>query len=126
MYKHFAILGLESNRAAEASECAAEQSEFWAYHDLVFEDQVTARSTLDQERLVNFAGDLELNTDAFSECLSSGKYSLQVARDSQAVQALGVRGTPGFLINGLFISGAQPFTVLQQIIDEQLAAAQAN
>jgi protein-disulfide isomerase len=126
VYKHFAILGLESNRAAEASECAAEQGQFWAYHDLVFEDQIAAHSTLDQEKLVDFASDLALDTDVFAECLSSGKYSLQVARDSQAVQALGVRGTPGFLINGLFISGAQPFTVLQQIIDEQLAAAQVN
>ena len=122
MYKHFAILGPESNRAAEASECAAEQGEFWAYHDLVFEDQLSARSTLDQESLVSLAGDLDLDIESFEACMSSGKYSLQLAREAQAVQALGVRGTPGFLINGVFISGAQPFEAFQQIIDEQLAA----
>jgi protein-disulfide isomerase len=122
VYKHFAILGLESSRAAEASECAAEQGKFWTYHDLVFEDQISARSTLDQEHLVSLAGDLDLDTDTFGECMTSGKYSLQITRDSQAVQALGVRGTPGFLINGVFISGAQPFEAFQQIIDEQLAA----
>ena len=122
VYKHFAILGPESGHAAEASECAAEQGEFWAYHDIVFKDQQTTHSTLGQERLVDLAEEIGLDTAAFSECLSSNKYSLQIARESQAIQALGVRGTPGFLVNGLFISGAQPFEVFEQIIEEQLAA----
>ncbi|MFU8772841.1 MAG: DsbA family protein, partial [Anaerolineales bacterium] len=37
-YKHFAFLGPESNLAAEASECAAEQGKFWQYHDTLFEN----------------------------------------------------------------------------------------
>ena len=126
VYKHFAILGPESNRSAEASECAAEQGKFWEYHDLIFEDQDASRSTLDQGRLISLADDIGLDTTAFGECLSSGKYSLQISRESQAVQALGVRGTPGFLVNGLFITGAQPFEVFQQIIEEQLAATAIN
>lgn len=126
VYKHFAILGPESSRSAEASECAAEQDKFWEYHDLVFEDQTTSHSTLDQGRLITLADDIGLDTTAFGECLSSGKYSLQISRESQAVQGLGVRGTPGFLVNGLFVSGAQPFEVFEQIIEEQLAATAAN
>lgn len=126
VYKHFAILGPESSRSAEASECATEQGKFWEFHDLVFKDQTTTHSTLDQEKLTSLANDIGLDTTAFSECLSSGKYSLQISRESQAVQALGVRGTPGFLVNGLFVSGAQPFEVFQQIIEEQLAATAAN
>jgi protein-disulfide isomerase len=121
VYKHFAILGPESSRAAEASECAAEQDQFWSYHDLVFQDQINTRSSLNQERLVELAGQIDLDTTAFSACLSSGNHSLRISRESQAVQALGVRGTPGFLVNGLFISGAQPFEVFQQVIEEQLA-----
>lgn len=126
VYKHFAILGPESSRSAEASECAAEQGKFWAYHDLVFEDQYNNRSALNQDRLVELAQEIGLDTDAFSECLLSGRYSMQIAQESQTVQALGVRGTPGFLINGVFISGAQPFEVFQQVIDEQLAAVESN
>ncbi len=121
VYKHYAILGPESSRAAEASECAAEQEQFWGFHDLVFADQLSAHSSLDQDKLVELAGQIGLDTEAFSECLSSGQYSLQISRESQAVQALGVRGTPGFLVNGLFVSGAQPFDVFQQIVEEQLA-----
>ncbi len=122
VYKHYAILGTESSRSAEASECAAEQDQFWAYHDLVFTDQAATHGSLNQEKLVALAEQIGLNTEAFSDCLSSGKYSLQISREAQAVQSLGVRGTPGFLVNGLFISGAQPFEVFQEIIEEQLIA----
>ncbi|MCB0171578.1 MAG: thioredoxin domain-containing protein [Anaerolineae bacterium] len=126
VYKHFAILGPESNRGAEASECAAEQDAFWPYHDQVFADQNENHSSLNQEKLVSIAADIGLDTSAFTDCLSSGRYSLQISRESQTVQSLGLRGTPGFLINGLFINGAQPFEVFQQIIDEQLAAAESK
>jgi protein-disulfide isomerase len=34
-----------------------------------------------------------------------------------------VRGTPGFVVNGVYIPGAQPFEVFQQVIEEQLASA---
>lgn len=126
VYKHFAILGPESSRSAEASECAAEQDAFWPYHDLIFADQAENYDSLTQEKLVSLAEEVSLDTSEFSECLSSGRYSLQISQESQAVQALGLRGTPGFLINGLFINGAQPFEVFQQVIDEQLAAAETN
>ncbi len=126
VYKHFAILGPESNRGAEASECAAEQEAFWPFHDLVFKDQVENYSTLDQETLVAFAEQLELDAEAFRECLASNRYSLQIQQESQTVSALGLRGTPGFLVNGMFINGAQPFEVFQQVIDEQLAAVTAE
>ncbi|MCG3209679.1 MAG: hypothetical protein FOGNACKC_03306 [Anaerolineae bacterium] len=120
-YKHFAILGPESNRAAEASECAAEQNQFWAYHDRVFADQVSERSTLSADRLTELAGEIGLDTAAFRQCLDSGKYTSQISQESLSVQSLGVRGTPAFLINGVFVSGAQPFEAFQQVIEEQLA-----
>jgi hypothetical protein len=119
-YKHFAILGPESNRSAEASECAAEQEQFWAYHDRTFADQMSERSSLNADRLTELAGEIGLDTAAFRECLDSGKYTSQITQESLSVQSLGVRGTPAFLINGVFISGAQPFEVFQQVIDEQL------
>ena len=49
------------------------------------------------------------------------------AADGEQVQAdfdegarLGVRGTPSFFINGQFISGAQPFDVFGQAIEQAL------
>jgi protein-disulfide isomerase len=31
-----------------------------------------------------------------------------------------VRGTPAFFVNGRLVSGAQPFSVFEQIIQEEL------
>jgi hypothetical protein len=122
-YKHFAILGPESSRTAEASECAAEQDKFWAYHDRLFADQTTTRSTLNDERLIELAVEVGLDPDALNECLNSGRFTSKVRQETLSVQSMGVRGTPAFLINGIFISGAQPFEVFQQVIEEQLGNA---
>lgn len=122
VYKHFAILGPESNRTAEATECAAEQGQFWEYHDRIFADQTSTRSTLNDDRLTVLAGEVGLDTSVFSECLASGRFASQISQESLTVQSMGLRGTPGFLINGVFISGAQPFEVFQQVIEEQLKA----
>lgn len=122
VYKNFAILGQESSRAAEGSECAAEQDLFWEYHDYVFNDQATINSSLNDDNLIAMAGDMGMDVDAFAECLYSNRYAGQVQQAAMSIQSLGVRGTPGFVVNGVYISGAQPFEVFQQIIEEQLVA----
>ena len=122
VYKQFAILGPESNRTAEASECAAEQDKFWEFHDYVFADQANNRSPLNDETLISLAAGVGLDVAAFTECLQSNRYTNQISEESLAVQSLGVRGTPGFVVNGVYIAGAQPFEVFQQVIEEQLQA----
>jgi len=120
-YKHLAVLGPDSVRAAEASECAAEQDTFWDFHNEIFLDQVQNHTQLDVENLVSLADGVGLDTDAFRECLESGRYNNQVNQETMIVRNLGVNGTPGFVINGVYIPGAQPFEVFQQVIDEELA-----
>lgn len=63
----------------------------------------------------------------FDTCVNSGKYEAVVAKDfsdgnaaAQQVNEPGL-GTPSFFVNGRLVSGAQPFQVFQQIIDEELA-----
>jgi protein-disulfide isomerase len=117
-YVHFAFLGPESQWAAEASECAADQDAFWEYHDKLFESQSGEnQGAFTKDNLKRWAGELGLDTRAFDECLDSGKYASLIDQESQAAQALGVRSTPTFLINGQPLIGAQPFEVFQQSIE---------
>ena len=75
-------MGPESTWAAEASECAADQDAFWEYHDLLFDKQAGEnRGAFDKENLKQWAADLDLDTEAFNECLDSGKYTELVATD---------------------------------------------
>ena len=60
VFRNFAVLGPESTKAAEASECAADQEAFWNYHDLLFEDQVTNHSTVSDDYLINLAAEVGL------------------------------------------------------------------
>ena len=71
-------------------------------------------------KLVDVATELGLDSPEFSACLDSGRNTSLVTQESLSIQSLGVRGTPAFLVNGVFISGAQPFEVFQQVIEEQL------
>jgi protein-disulfide isomerase len=66
------------------------------------------------------AGDLGLDTAAFRECLSSGRYRANLEEDIAEGQRLGVGGTPTFFINGRKLVGAQPFERFKQIIEEEL------
>ncbi len=104
--------------AAEAARCAGEQGKFWEYHDLLFGDQ----NRLDKNGLLEKAKTLKLDEKQFDSCLTSEKYKAQIQQDSQEGMRAGVSGTPGFFINGIFFSGAQPESVFEKAIQEQLAA----
>ena len=68
-----------------------------------------------------YASDLGLDTGKFNDCLESDKYASHVQRDLVAGQEQGVRGTPGFIINGRLLSGAQPLPAFQEIIEAGLS-----
>lgn len=120
-YRHLVILGPNSQRAAEASECAAEQGAFWAYHDLLYDPPASGqRGSLGEDNLGQLAADLGLDTASFTSCLESGKHAALVRTESAMIQSLGVRGTPAFLLNGQPLVGAQPFEVFQQIIEAEV------
>jgi protein-disulfide isomerase len=124
-YQHFAFLGPESQKAAEASECAAEQGAFWPYHDLLF-GRLTGenRGSLTAAGLRQYAAEVGLDTEAFDVCMNSGKYASVVTTETSSAQSLGVTGTPAFLVNGRPLVGAQPFEVFQQVIEAELGADQ--
>ena len=112
-------LGFHANaqKAAEAAECAGEQGKFYEMHDLLFEEGVTGGV----ESFKKMASELKLDTNDFDECLDSGAMASEVQKDMADGQAAGISGTPGFIINGRLVSGAQPFSAFEQIIEEELA-----
>ena len=120
IYRDFP-LGFHKNaqKAAEAAECAGEQGKYFDMHDALFENGVTGGVSSFKQ----FAADIGLDTDDFNDCLDSGEMASEVAKDLADGSAAGITGTPGFIINGQLVSGAQPFSVFKQVIDAELAAA---
>jgi protein-disulfide isomerase len=109
----------DAEKAAEAASCAGEQGKFWEMHDRIFERQ----SRITVADLKGYAGELGLNAAAFAECLDSGRQAAKTRVDFEAGRAIGVTGTPAFLINGRLLTGAQPFDRFAAVIDDELARA---
>ena len=64
---------------------------------------------------------LKLDPPEFDKCLDSGEQAAAVERDHKEGARLGISGTPSFLINGHFMSGALDYATLRQIVEQQLA-----
>jgi predicted DsbA family dithiol-disulfide isomerase len=71
-----------------------------------------------------FATQLDLDLEAFTVCTADEDetHVTAIVEDYRAAQALGIRGTPAFFINGRPVSGAQPYQVFAGIIQEELEA----
>ncbi len=107
----------QAQKAAEAAECAGEQGKYYDMHDLLFGKGVQGGVASFKQ----YAKDLQLDSTKFDTCLDSGKMAAETKKDMADGAAAGVQGTPGFFVNGVEISGAQPFEVFQQVIDAALA-----
>ena len=116
-YVQFAVLGPESQWAAEASECAADQGMFWEYHDYLFVNQNGEnRGAFNKDNLKAFAADLGLDEEAFNTCMDTQKYAQTVLSETQWAQSVGVLCTPTVVINGVPVIGAQAFSVYDNVI----------
>jgi len=119
VYRDFARLTPESTPASNAAQCAFEQGKFWEFRAAFFENQ----SELGREFYLQTAENFELDLDEYTACLDEGRYIDEVDIDGFDGQIAGVRGTPGFFINGQILSGAQPYSIFERMIQRELAKA---
>lgn len=109
----------QAELAAEASLCAADQGKFWDLHKWLFANaRNISRDTLDEQASV-----LGLDEAAFGACLDNKVHAAQVQQDMREAASLGISGTPGFVINGRVLRGAQPLDEFTAVIDDELRRA---
>jgi protein-disulfide isomerase len=118
VYRHFPLSDIHpyAEKAAEASICAADQGHFWEMSHLLFQSQ----NQLTDEDLKAKAAKLNLDSNAFVQCLSSGKNNSKVTQDFNDGIRLGVGSTPSLFINGRFLSGVAQLADISRIIDEEV------
>jgi len=121
IFRNAAFLGPESTKAAEGSECAAEQGAFWDFHDLLFSDQIENHSRVSDDYLMGLAENIGVDAVAFKECLDTARHDDKAIELAIRLKSRGARGVPGFLINGQYIAGALPYESFQQYIEQELA-----
>ncbi|MFN2143698.1 MAG: DsbA family protein [Anaerolineales bacterium] len=107
----------EAKPAANAAHCAAEQDQFWAYHNLLFGNQ----AGFGFDAYITYANSLDLDMPAFVDCLEEGRYLDTIDLDVQILVDLNAPlSTPTFFVNGQYLAGAQPFSEFARLIDAEL------
>ena len=120
IYRHYPLsFHPQAQKAAEASECAAEQGKFWEMHDKLFE--LNDAGQLSLASFKSAAGEIGLKQSQFDDCLDTGKYADKIASDTAEGTQIGVQGTPATFVNGTLVSGAVPFEQFASVIDAELA-----
>lgn len=117
VFRHFPLpMHANAAKAAQAAACADEQGKFWEMHKQLFAN-ATKLSVPDLKAHAQAVG---LDAAKFAECLDQDKMKAKVDGDQKAGAEAGVSGTPAFFINGKMLSGAQPFSEFQKLIDAEL------
>lgn len=116
VFRHFPIIDSHphAETAAEAAECAAEQGNFWQMHDKLFEHQ----NALEEEYLIKYAKDLNLDVPKFRENLRGHTFKRKVDDDAISGEENGVEATPTFFINGEIYEGPNSKEILMNTISQ--------
>jgi protein-disulfide isomerase len=115
VFRHFPLTQIHPHAegAAEASEAAAAQGQFWEMQDLLYENQ----QALDATHLLGYAEDLGLDTQRFVRELEERVYQPRVREDFMSGVRSGVNGTPAFFINGIRYDGSWDLVPLLEALE---------
>ncbi len=95
---------------------------FWKFHDTAFKNQ-SALSPSSYEQWAQAAG---VDLTKFKAGIAAHTWADKVEKDDAEAGQVGVSGTPAALVNGVLVSGAQPFDKFKAVIDQELSKAQAK
>ena len=98
----------ESLRSAAAAVCAADAGKFTDYYNALYNQQSRTENSgfLTNDRLQRFGSEVGITDPAFARCVSSGRFTGWVTKNTDTTSQKGVTGTPTVLVNGKTISNA--------------------
>jgi protein-disulfide isomerase len=106
--------------AANAAECAADQGQFWAMHDLLFGGQEEwTRTRRPEEAFGRYARQIGLDSAEFADCFDEERGEDRTRAATRAARRASVRGTPTFFINGRAAYGALPLEMFLGLVEQE-------
>lgn len=92
---------------------------YWKMHAKCFENN----KALTTDNFKKWAGEIGLDPAAFEVAMNSDEVKQYVDKSNKVAEANGITGTPAFFINGVKVSGAQPFAKFKATIDAEIKRA---
>lgn len=120
-YRHLPLRSIHPNAqiASQASEAAGIQGKFWEMHDILFAKQKEWSTSINPKKLFRqYAEEIGINPERFSYDLESDEVKAKVNADYDQATALGIKGTPSFLVNGK-VATIEEFLALINLEDVQ-------
>ncbi|MCA9646160.1 MAG: thioredoxin domain-containing protein, partial [Myxococcales bacterium] len=96
---------------------------FWHFIDAVFDAQATG---IGRDVLEQLAAREGVNMQQFTDALDQHTHLTSIRAEKAAADQLGINGTPGFVVGGYFISGAQPYSKFKRAIKRAQKDKQAG
>jgi protein-disulfide isomerase len=98
VWRHFPLAEVHPHAlmAAQASEAAAGQQQFWPMHALLFENQTHLKA----QHLKSYAQRLGLDVARYTAEMDDEIYLQRVREHMESGRQSGVRATPAFFVNG--------------------------
>jgi protein-disulfide isomerase len=118
-YRHFPLADVHphATAAAEAAEAAGAQGRFWPMHDLLFENS----SRLKPNQLRTYAERVGLDMTRYTAEMDDEVYLQRVREHVDSGLKSGVRGTPGFFVNGAILDVSFGLRALNDAVEAALA-----
>jgi len=112
VFKDLPILGEPSRIAALAALASRMQNKHLELHNALME----YNGKLDRDRILQIAGSVGLDVARLQKDMEDPKLKAIIDRNMALASALGVRGTPAFVIGNQFVPGAVDADTLKQMI----------
>lgn len=114
VWRDMPVLGPDSEHFARASLSAAEQGRYRAFYSTAFKGQ----GALNQERLIRTVRAAGMNEAKVATDLSSKAIEAEIQKNLDLGRALGLTGTPSYVIGNRIISGAAGYEELKKAVDD--------
>jgi protein-disulfide isomerase len=111
-----------ASQAAQEAFVQKGDAGFWKFHDKLFEVQGT-EDGIKRPGLEKIAQEQGLNMDKFKAALDGSVHKAKLDADTKIGNDAGINGTPAFVINGYYLSGAQPAAAFKKLINRALKDA---
>ena len=121
-YLQFVVHPQIATIPAQAACAGYKQGKFEQMNNLLWSKAFATRQ-FDEANMVTLAKEAGLDTAKFQADLK-GDCVGWVQKQQAHLQQFGLGATPGFFINGRFLSGAQPLPAFKAVIDEELKKAE--
>jgi protein-disulfide isomerase len=123
VFKPFIVHPNEATAAANASCAANRQGRWQGMAEMLWTDAYDTNH-FDQATIDAIAVKAGLDPEKYRQDIA-GPCPIEIQTDMALLRRFAVHGTPTFFVNGRFIAGSRDAAVFEQLIDEELAKANA-